>query len=169
MRLQQLTAQGYILFCQTARRGSGLRGLQNTCNFRPPQGVLRCSILARTKLEPRCCSVLCKANVRQNIWVVCQAAGDWRPCIFREPLGHSVNCAVLGLDISYDRKWNQRACICRRQQNGFEIAEYSHGMDSVRLFMTHSSLEVLGKQIRFFMCRDAFFAQMICAEARRVY
>ena len=37
-------------------------------------------------------------------------------------------------------------------------------MDSVRLFMTQSSLEVLGKQIRFFMCRDAFFAQKICAE-----
>ena len=30
--------------------------------------------------------------------------------------------------------------------------------------MTQSSLEVLGKQIRFFMCRDAFFAQKICAE-----
>ena len=37
---------------------------------------------------------------------------------------------VLGLDVSYDRNWNQRAYICRRQRNGFEIAEYSNGMDS---------------------------------------
>ena len=37
-------------------------------------------------------------------------------------------------------------------------------MDSARLFMTQSSLEVLGKQIRFFMCRDPFFAHKICVE-----
>ena len=30
--------------------------------------------------------------------------------------------------------------------------------------MTQSSLEVLGKQIRFFICRDSFFAQKICVE-----
>ena len=30
--------------------------------------------------------------------------------------------------------------------------------------MTQSRLEVIGKQIRYFMCRDAFFAQMICVE-----
>ena len=30
--------------------------------------------------------------------------------------------------------------------------------------MTQSSLEVLGKQIRFFMCRDSFFAEKICVE-----
>ena len=30
--------------------------------------------------------------------------------------------------------------------------------------MTQSSLEMLGKQIHFFMCSDAFFAQKICAE-----
>ena len=49
-------------------------------------------------------------------------------------------------------------------QHKFEIAEYSNGMDCVRLFMTQSRLEVIGKQIRYFMCRDAFFAQMICVE-----
>ena len=56
------------------------------------------------------------------------------------------------------------AYICRRQQHGIEIAEYRNGMDSVRLSMTQSSSEMLGKQIRFFMCCDAFFAQKICAE-----
>ena len=45
-----------------------------------------------------------------------------------------------------------------------EDAEYMNGMDSDGLFMTRSSLEVLSKQIGFFMCRDAFFAQKICAE-----
>ena len=62
--------------------------------------------------------------------MVCQAARDWRPSIFRELLGHSVKCAVLGLDVSYDRNWNQRAHIYRRQQHVFKIAEYSNGMDS---------------------------------------
>ena len=120
--------------------------------------MIRSQLAKHGKLEPRRCSVLCKANVRQNIWVICQAAGDWRPSIFRELLGHSKKCAVLGLDVSYERNWNQRAYICRRQQHGFEIAEYSNGMDGVRLAMTQSGSEMLGKQIRFFMCRDAFFA-----------
>ena len=31
-------------------------------------------------------------------------------------------------------------------------------MDSARLALTQSGSEMLGKQIRFFMCRDAFFA-----------
>ena len=74
-------------------------------------------------------------------------------------LGHWV-----GSDVSHDKNWNQRAYICRRQQHGFEIAEYSNGMYSVRPFMTQSSFGVLGKQIRFFICRDASFAQKICAE-----
>ena len=92
--------------------------------------MIRSQLAKHGKLEPRRCSVLCKANVRQNIWVICQAAGDWRPSIFRELLGHSKKCAVLGLDVSYERNWNQRAYICRRQRHGFEIAEYSNGMDS---------------------------------------
>ena len=63
-----------------------------------------------------------------------------------------MSCAALGLDVSYERNLNQRAYICRRQQHGLEIAEYSNGMDSVRLSMTQSS----------FMCRDALLAQKIC-------
>ena len=76
-----------------------------------------------------------------------------------------MSCAALALDVSYDRNWNQRAHICQGQRHGFEIAEYSDGMDSVRLSMSQSSLEMLGKQIRFFMCRDDFFAQKISAES----
>ena len=74
-----------------------------------------------------------------------------------------MSCAALGLDISNDGNWNQRAYICRRRQQGFEIAEDSpgNGMDSIRLFMTLSSLEV---QICFFMCCDPFFAQKMCVE-----
>ena len=102
---------------------------------------------------------------RKSGWSVrLQAAGDWRPCSVREPFGHRVSCAALGLDVSYDRNWNQRAYICQGQRHGFEIAEYCDGMDSVRLSMSQSSLEMLGKQIRFFMCLDDFFAQKISAE-----
>ena len=89
------------------------------------------------------------------LWPVATSVTTAR--IFREPLDHTVNCAVLGLDVSHDRHWNQRAYICRRQQHSdrFEIAGYSNGMDSERLSMTQTSLEVLGKKICFFMCRDA--------------
>ena len=69
--------------------------------------------------------------------MVFQAARDWRSYSVRKPLGHSVCCAALGLDISYDRKQNQRAHIWRRHQQGFEIAEYSDGSvgrDIVRLY-----------------------------------
>ena len=54
------------------------------------------------------------------------------------------------------------------QQYGFEIAEYSDGMDSVTVWlsMTQSSLEVLGKKVRFSMCRDALFAQKICLKGK---
>ena len=75
--------------------------------------------------------------------------------------------AALGLVVSFEKNWNQRAYISQRQQHGFEIAEYRNGMDRKRLAMIQSSLEVLTvlcKQIRFFMCRDAFFAQKICVE-----
>ena len=106
VRLRQWTAQRCILLSHTAGRGSGLRGLPIPCYFLPRRGVLRCLILARQtwKLEPRRSSLLCKANVQQKIWVVCQAAvwGDWRPHSVREPFGHSVNCAALGLDVSYE-------------------------------------------------------------------
>ena len=37
-------------------------------------------------------------------------------------------------------------------------------MDSMRLAMTQSSSEMLSKQICFFICRDAFFTQKICAK-----
>ena len=67
----------------------------------------------------------------------------------------------MGLDLPCDRNWDQQTYICRRQQHGFEITEYSNGMDSVRLFMTQSRLEVLGKQIHLFMCRDVLFTQKI--------
>ena len=54
--------------------------------------------------------------------------------------------------------------IWRRHQHGFEIAEYSNGIESVRLSMTQFILVVLSKQIRFFMCHDAFLAEKICVK-----
>ena len=39
-------------------------------------------------------------------------------------------------------------------------------MDSVRLSMPQSSLEVLGKKILFFLCRDALTAQKICLKGK---
>ena len=65
--------------------------------------------------------------------------------------------------------------MCRRRQHCYldlklqNLAEDNNGMDSVRLFITQSILEVLGKQIRFFMCHvidshHPFFTQKICAE-----
>ena len=95
------------------------------------------------KLKALPYSVLCKAIVQQKIWVVCQAARDWRPC----SVLHSMHCAALllipvlmiGTGIN----------IWRRHQHEFELAEYCGEMDSVSLLMTQSSLEVPGKQILF--------------------
>ena len=61
------------------------------------------------------------------------AGGDWFQCSIRMPVDHQVNCAVPGMDVSYDRNWNQRVYICRRQQHVFEITEYSNRMYRVRL------------------------------------
>ena len=62
-------------------------------------------------LQPRPCSGLSSSR---------GLAPRTRPSCVREPLAHSVNYAVLGLDVSYDRNWN----------HWFEIAEYSNGMEA---------------------------------------
>ena len=51
------------------------------------------------------------ALVSQKIWVVCQAAGNWRPFSVREPGDHRVCCPVLGLDKADDRERNQGPSI----------------------------------------------------------
>ena len=81
--------------------------------------------------------------------------GEWRSLRVL-PLGYRVSSAALGFDVSYDRSWKQRAYICRRHEHIVEIAECSKGMDSMRLSVAQFSLEVLGKQICFFMCCDTF-------------
>ena len=67
--------------------------------------------------------------------------------------------SVVQSQLAKHGKLEPRRCVCRTQQHWFEIAEYCNGMDSVRLSVTQSSLEVLSKQISFFMCREAIFAQ----------
>ena len=108
-----------------------------TCVWTPCS--LSDTVAKHGKLEPRPGSVVYKAHVPQIICVVCQAAGVWRPSCVRELFGHRVSCAALVLDASYYRNWSQRAYICRRQQQRFEFAKYSNGMDSVRLSMIQSS------------------------------
>ena len=67
--------------------------------------------------------------------------------------------AALELNIPYDRNWDSRAYMWRRHQDRFKIAEYSNRMDSMRLSVTQSSLELPSKQIHFFMCHDMLLAQ----------
>ena len=75
---------------------------------------------------------------------------------------HELCCSGIGPN---DGNWNQRAYICRRRQQGFEIAEDSpgNGMDSIRLFMTLSSLEQIGGA-DLFLCCDPFSTQKMCVE-----
>ena len=70
---------------------------------REASSVVQSQLAKHRKLEPRPHSVLYKAHVPQKIWVVCQAAGDWRPFSVREPRDHRVYCPVLGLDEADDR------------------------------------------------------------------
>ena len=94
-------------------------------------------------------------NRRKSEWSANPSIGNWHPC--------SVCCSGIGCITSKEFKWNQRAYICCRREDGFEIAEDTNRMNRVRLSMTQCSLEVLGKQICFFMCCDAF-AQKIYVE-----
>ena len=73
------------------------------CIFLSLLGALRCLMLAR-----RIGRVLCKAHVQQEIWVLLQAVGNWRPFGVWEPEDHRVYCLVLGLDEAEDRDQNQR-------------------------------------------------------------
>ena len=109
------------------------------CDFLSPLGALRSLILARR--TRKAWNKALQPYLPQKIWAVCQAAADWRRCSVRGPLGHRVSFAALGLVVSFEKNWNQRAYISQRQQHGFEIAEYRNGMDRKRLSMMQSSLE----------------------------
>ena len=81
----------------------------------------------------------------QKIRTVCHAAGGWRPCGSREPHGPGprvVACVVLVWDCAHPVTRNQRAGIRQTRQHGFEIAECSDGMGSVRAF--HDPVEFGG-------------------------
>ena len=90
------------------------------------------SVAKQRKLEPRPSSVLCKAHIQQNVWVICQqcqvgpGAGDWLLCTVRKPLGHRVHGPVLELDEVPMNPTNRNltAYIDGRDQYQCEIFEY---------------------------------------------
>ena len=94
-------------------------------------------------------NVLGVVHPAEYFWFAVIMSWDWHPCSVWKPLGHHVCCTAVGLDLSFDRKQDQRACIWQRHQDWREIAEYSDRVDSMRLSMTHSILEELCKQIVF--------------------
>ena len=76
--------------------------------------------------------------------VVCQAAGDWRPWSIQALSGLWVYHPELALtNLAIGTK--KRAYIVRREQDQFEIEEFSNRDDWPRPVMTQSSSETLSK------------------------
>ena len=83
VRLQPPPAQGYTLFGQTARRGSGLKGLRNTLRFSPDgrsSPLFNLSSPNTKSVNQGAAVFSARLMYSRKILVVCQAAGDLRPC-----------------------------------------------------------------------------------------
>ena len=70
---------------QARKRMNGFAEYLSIFSCREASSVVQSQLAKHRKLEPRPRSVLYKAHVPQKIWVICQAAMDWRPFSVREP------------------------------------------------------------------------------------
>ena len=116
-----------------------LRGIP--CEFLSQGGVRRCSTPALTASQNTESlnqgPAVFSARILQKIRTVSQAAGGWRLCGSRGPPGPSprvsrvirVACVALVLDCAHPV-----TSMRQTRRHGFEIAERSDGMGSVRAF-----------------------------------
>ena len=110
------------------------------------------------------CSIVWNLSSLWHWWFFCAAACRWD--IDCQVTAWKIRCPFSPYSVIPRQatcwktnvgSWNQRAYICRRRLHCYSdlklqnLAEDNNWMDSVRIFITQSILEVLGKQIRFFM------------------